>query len=49
VLPGDVDLQPVPQAWISTAPEVRDYDYFDWNGKVVFVDPKTRKVVTILD
>jgi uncharacterized protein DUF1236 len=49
VLPEDVSLQPVPQEWVTTAPEVSNYDYFDWNGKVVFVEPKTRKVVSIVD
>jgi hypothetical protein len=49
VLPGDVALQPVPEEWVTTAPEVKNYEYFDWNGKVVFVEPKTRKVVTIVD
>ena len=49
VLPEDVSLQPVPEAWVTTAPEVQNYEYFDWNGKVVFVEPKTRKVVQIVD
>lgn len=48
VLPDDVTLQPVPGDWVTTAPEVKNYEYFDWNGKVVFVEPKTRKVVTIV-
>ena len=49
VLPEDVELSPVPEAWVSTAPEVKSYEYVDWNGKVVFVEPKTRKVVSIVD
>jgi hypothetical protein len=49
VLPEDVSLQPVPQDWVTTAPEVGSYEYFDWNGKVVFVEPKTRKVVSIVE
>jgi hypothetical protein len=49
VLPEEVALQPVPDAWISSAPEVKSYEYFDWNGKVVFVEPKSRKVVSIID
>jgi Protein of unknown function (DUF1236) len=49
VLPEDVTLQPVPSAWTSSVPEVSSYDYVDWNGKVVFVEPKTRKVVSIVD
>jgi hypothetical protein len=46
-LPGDVELQPVPSSW--GVPEVRNYEYFDWNGKVVFVEPKSRRVVDIVD
>jgi hypothetical protein len=49
VLPEDVALNPVPEAWATTAPEVKSYDYVDWNGKVVFVEPKTRRVVSIVD
>ena len=49
VLPADVSLQPVPEEWVTTAPEVKSYEYVDWNGKVVFVEPKTRKVVSIVD
>ena len=49
VLPEDERLQPVPEEWVTTAPEVKSYEYVDWNGKVVFVEPKTRKVVSIVD
>jgi hypothetical protein len=49
VLPADVTLQPVPDAWTTEIPAVRSYEYVDWNGKVVFVEPKTRKVVSIVD
>lgn len=48
-LPADVELQPVPETWVTKVPEVRSYEYVDWNGKVVFVEPKTRKVVSIID
>lgn len=48
-LPEDVTLEPVPTAWSTEIPEVRDYQYFDWNGKVVFVEPKSRRVVQIVD
>ena len=48
-LPEDVTLQPVPDTLVTEVPEVRNYEYFDWNGKVVFVEPQTRKVVSIVD
>src|SRR5436305_14823363 len=41
VLPEDESLQPVPEEWATTAPEGKTYDHVDWNGKVVFVDPRT--------
>lgn len=49
VLPENVTLQPVPSAWATSIPEVNGYDYVDWNGKIVFVQPSTRKVVSIVD
>ena len=49
VLPEDVELQPVPETLVGEVPEIRSYEYFNWNGKVVFVEPKTRRVVQIVD
>ncbi|HEY3639258.1 MAG TPA: DUF1236 domain-containing protein [Rhizomicrobium sp.] len=49
VLPPDVELQPVPEAIYTSVPESRRYEYFDWNGRVVFVDPDSRKVVQIVE
>jgi len=48
-VPADVTLAPVPDTLITEVPEVRNYQYFDWNGKIVFVEPQTRKVVSIVD
>ncbi|HEY3777247.1 MAG TPA: DUF1236 domain-containing protein [Rhizomicrobium sp.] len=48
-VPPDVDLQPVPEEIYTSVPEARRYQYFDWNGRMVFVDPDTRKVVQIVD
>jgi len=49
VLPADVALQPVPAEWATQIPEVANYQYVDWDGKVVFVEPQTRRVVQIVD
>jgi hypothetical protein len=49
VLPPDVALQPVPAEWTTEIPEVANYQYVDWDGKVVFVEPQTRRVVQIVD
>ena len=48
-VPADVELQPVPAAIYAKVPEARRYEYFDWDGKVVFVDPGSKKVVQIVD
>ena len=48
-VPTDVELQPVPEEIYTKVPEARRYRYFDWNGRVVFVDPDSRKVVQIVD
>jgi len=48
-VPQDVELQAVPQAVITEVPEVQNYQYFDWDGKVVVVDPQTRQVVQIIE
>jgi hypothetical protein len=48
-VPADVQLQPVPEEIYARVPEARRYQYFDWDGRVVFVDPDSRKVVQIVD
>lgn len=48
-VPPDVELQPVPEEIYTSVPEARRYEMFDWDGRVVFVDPDTRKIVQIVD
>ena len=48
-VPTDVTLQPVPEEIYARVPEARRYQYFDWDGRVVFVDPDSRKVVQIVE
>ena len=48
-VPTDVELQPVPEEVYAKVPESQRYEYFDWNGRMVFVDPDSRKVVQIVD
>ena len=47
-VPTDVDLQPVPEEVYAKVPEAQPYEYFDWDGRMVFVDPDSRKVVQIV-
>jgi len=49
IVPSDIQLLPVPIEWVKLVPEVRNYEYFDWNGEVVFVEPNSRRVVQIVD
>lgn len=46
VLPTEVQIQPVPQAW---GPSVSTYHYVYSNNNVVLVEPSSRKVVQIID
>ncbi len=48
-VPAEVTLQPVPEEIYTKVPEAQRYQYFDYNGRVVFVDPDSRKVVQIVD
>lgn len=47
--PEDIQLQPVPEEIYTSVPEARRDEYFDWNGRMVFVDPDTRRIVQIVD
>lgn len=48
-VPDSVELQAVPETIVSDVPSVKGYRYFVYNDDVVLVDPKTRKVVTIVE
>jgi Protein of unknown function (DUF1236) len=45
-LPADVELQAVPADW---GPDLVKYRYINWDNHVVFVEPSSRKVVTVID
>ncbi len=48
-VPESVELQTVPDTIVSDIPSVKGYSYFVYDNDVVLVDPKTRKVVTIVE
>lgn len=48
-VPDTVELRSVPETILSDVPSVKGYRYFVYNDDVVLVDPKTRKVVTIVE
>jgi hypothetical protein len=47
-VPDVVHTEPVPLGLVAKAPEVRNYEYFVAGGKVVFVEPYTRKILQIV-
>jgi hypothetical protein len=47
-LPSRVRARPVPASIISISPEFRGYDYVVVHDEIVIVEPKTKKVVTII-
>ena len=48
-IPQDVELAPTPEAIYTKIPASKRYQYFDWNGHAVFVDPDSRRVVQIVE
>jgi hypothetical protein len=47
-VPDSVQTAPVPLGLVNQAPEVRNYEYFVVGGKVVFVEPYTRKILQVV-
>ena len=45
-LPADMRLQPVPADW---GPSVTKYQYAYTDDHIAFVEPSTRKVVTVVE
>jgi hypothetical protein len=48
LLPGEVDLQPLPPAVVELVPEYRGYDYVVVNEQIFIIEPSTRRVVEII-
>ncbi|HEX3943650.1 MAG TPA: DUF1236 domain-containing protein [Rhizomicrobium sp.] len=47
-IPDGLQLEPVPLGLVARVPEVRNYEYFTAGGKVVFVEPYTRRIAQIV-
>ena len=48
-VPDSIKTTPVPLGMVAKVPEVRNYEYFVADGgKVVFVEPYTRRIVQIV-
>ncbi len=48
LLPGDVDVRPLPPAVVDIVPEFRGYDYVVVHEEIYIVQPSTRRVVEII-
>jgi hypothetical protein len=49
LLPGNVDLTPLPPTIVDLVPEYRGYDYVVVNDEIVIVQPSTRNVVEVIN
>jgi hypothetical protein len=49
VVPERVKFRPLPTDIVEIAPEYRGYDYVVVSDEIVIVEPRTRKVVTVLN
>jgi hypothetical protein len=48
-VPDSIKTKPVPLGMVAKVPEVRNYEYFVADGgKIVFVEPYTRRIVQIV-
>lgn len=47
-VPDGIQLAPVPLGLVNRVPEVRNYEYFVAGGRVMFVEPYTRKILQIV-
>jgi hypothetical protein len=48
LLPGDVDVRPLPPSVVELVPEFSGYDYFVAPDEIVIVQPTTRRVVEVI-
>jgi hypothetical protein len=48
-VPASVTLQPVPAEIVEVIPEYRGYDFFVVRNEVVIVEPRTHKIVDVIE
>lgn len=47
-VPSHVRLYPLPSTVISIVPQYRGYDYFVVRDEIIIVEPRTKKIVTVI-
>lgn len=47
-VPAQVELQPLPQEYVTEVPAVRSYRYVDTEAGILLVDPGSRRVVRVI-
>jgi hypothetical protein len=48
IVPEHVHYRPLPEDIVSIAPQYRGYDYVMIRDEVVIIEPRTRKIVTVI-
>lgn len=49
VVPRDIELRPVPRTIVEIVPQYRDYDFFVVRDEIVIVQPRTHKIVDVIE
>jgi hypothetical protein len=49
VVPGSVQLQPLPKTLVELVPELKNFEYAMVANQVLLVDPKNKQVVEIIN
>lgn len=49
VVPRAIDLRPVPRTIVEIVPQYRGYDFFVVRDEVVIVEPRTHKIVDVIE
>ncbi|HXD44599.1 MAG TPA: DUF1236 domain-containing protein [Pseudolabrys sp.] len=48
-VPRDIELRPVPRTIVEIVPQYRDYDFFVVRDEIVIVQPRTHKIVDVIE
>ena len=49
VVPRDIEIRPVPTSIVEIVPQYRGYDFFVVRDEVVIVEPRTHKIVDVIE
>lgn len=49
VVPRDIELRPMPRTIVEIVPQYRDYDFFVVRDEIVIVQPRTHRIVDVIE